>query len=252
MRIAHIVMTGALGLACLGARADGQAELKLALERLRAQTPLKAVLETKAWRRNGEGKDAEETQGQASIVVEDGGRGMQLSYDREILARMEAEARAQAKNPNAQTPTLMAAREFGPNDLRPMISAAGELARMMEKAVWKSEKLDSFNGKPVRLISYATSISSLSDRDRKYVKDFEGSLDIWIGADGTPLASRLNQHYKGRAFVVVSFEGRNEEQQVYSLIGDRLVTLRKESKGKSSGAGEHDENRIVKTLQLQS
>lgn len=252
MRFSHTMLLAALALCGHAARADGQSDLKAALERCQAQAPLKALLETKTWRRAGEGKDAEETQGAASVFIDDSARGMQLSYGREILARMDAEAHAQTKNPNAKTPTLMAAREFAPNDLRPMISAASELQRVLDKAVWKSEKADTYGGKPARLLTYETSIDTLSDRDRKYIKDFEGVLHVWIAADGVPLASRLTQNASGRAFIVISFEAKNEDQSVYSLVGDRLIAIRKESKNKASGAGERDENKVVKTLQLQS
>ncbi|NRR34239.1 hypothetical protein HSX11_29115 [Oxalobacteraceae bacterium] len=239
-----------LGVGSQLAHADGHSDLKAALERLQGHAPLKAQLETKTWRRAGEGKDSEETSGQASVAIEDGPQGMQLSYGREILARMDAEARAVAKNPNAKTPTLMAAREFAPNDLRPMISAAGELQRILDKATFKSEKPDSYGGKPARVLTFETSIETLSDRDRKYIKDFDGALHVWIGQDGTPLASRMVQNASGRAFIVITFEAHNEEQNVYGLVGDRLVALRRENKNKASGAGERDENKVVKTLQL--
>jgi hypothetical protein len=84
------------------------------------------------------------------------------------------------------------------------------------------------------------------------VKKFEGSLDIWIAADGTPLASRAIQNISGRAFVVVSFEQRNESESVYNQVGDRLLTVRKETKNSSSGMGEKGESKVVKTLLIQS
>jgi hypothetical protein len=240
------------GLCCQAAHADGLADLKSALTRLQDQAPLKATLDTKTWRRLGEGKDAEETHGQASVGIEDGARGMHLAYGKEILARMDAESLALARNPNARTPTLNAAREFSPTDLRPMISAASSLARVLEKAAWKGEQADTCQGKPARLLTFEVAIDTLSDRDRKYVKEFDGHLYVWIAEDGTPLASRMVQNESGRAFIVIRFEARQEEQHVYGVVGDRLVTVRKESYNRASGAGERDESRVVKTLQLQS
>jgi hypothetical protein len=252
MRLTVTLLAAALGLCCQAARADGLADLKSALARLQEQAPLKATLDTKTWRRQGEGQEAEETRGQASVGIEDGAQGMHLSYGKDILARMDAESLALARNPNARTPTLNAAREFSPNDLRPMISAAASLARVLEKASWKNEKADTCQGKPARLLTFDVAIDTLSDRDRKYVKEFDGHLFVWIGDDGTPLASRMVQNMSGRAFIVIRFEARNEEQQVYALVGERLVSVRRESYNRASGAGEREENRVVKTLQLQS
>jgi len=250
MRLFHTLSIAALALASQAAHADGQSDLKTALQRLQSTTPLKATLETKIWHRNGEGKDVIETNGQASVAIDDGVRGMQLSYGPEILARMDAESLAVARNPNAKTPTLTAAREFSPNELRPMIYAAGTLSRMLERATFKAEKQDSYQGKPARLLSYELGAETLSERDRKYVKDFEGKLSVWIGADGTPLASRMTQNVHGRAFVVVSFDAKAEEQNVYGVAGERLVTLRQESNNSSGGMGERGEQKVVKTLQL--
>lgn len=231
------------------ARADGLADLKGALARLQAHTPLKATLETRTWRRIGEGKEAEELSGQAAIALEDGSQGMRLQYSRELLSRMDGEQQAVAKNPNAKTPTLYAMRELGPDDLRPMVSAADTLARQMERGTFKSEKAATHNGKAARQLTFNLPVTMLSDRDRKYIKEFNGTLDVWIGADGTPMASSVNVHATGRAFVVVSFEYKQEEQSVYALAGDRLVVSRKESKTSNAGAGERTEDRVTKTLQ---
>ncbi|SFU67276.1 hypothetical protein [Pseudoduganella namucuonensis] len=248
MRVIH-----ALGLAaavlCGAARADGLADLKGALGRMQAHTPVKATLETRTWRKVGEGKEAEEFNGAATITVEDGGQGLRLQYPRDLLARLDAENQGTAKNPNAKTPTIYALREVGPDDLRPMTSAAEALARNVERTVYKSEKPATHNGKPARLLTFSVPINTLSDRQRKHLKEFEGTLEVWIGAEGTPLASRLDLHGSGRAFVVVSFEFRQEEQCTYALSGDRLLMTRNEKKIFNAGAGEKSEERMVRTLQ---
>ena len=53
------------------AHADGLADLKSAMTRLQGQTPFKAHVEAKTWNKQGEGKDAEEAQGQASVNIEE-------------------------------------------------------------------------------------------------------------------------------------------------------------------------------------
>ncbi|RFP12437.1 hypothetical protein D0T25_24680 [Duganella sp. BJB488] len=251
MRLPRLILIPVLALAGAAAHADGLADLKAALEHLQEPVPLKATLDSNVWRRNGEGKDADETSGQAAVGIEDGQRGMQLSYSRDMLARLDAEATAVARNPNAKTPTLNAAREFSPTDLRPMISAASSLTQMLEKTSFLTEKADVYQGKPARMLTFAQGIDVLADRDRKYVKEFDGRLHVWIAADGTPLASRITQSMHGRAFIVITFEAKNEESSVYALAGNRLVSIRKESRNTASGAGEKSEFKIVKTLQLQ-
>ena len=238
---------------CSGsAQADGLADLKAALTRLQGQTPLKAVLEIQRKSRQGEGKELEENHGKASIALEDGARGLQLLYGKDLLVRAELEENAKEKDPKAKTPTLSALRDISASELRPMISAAGNLLRKMEKAVFKSEKAQDYNGKPARLLSFDIPLESISEKDRKYIKKYEGSLDIWIGADGTPLASHTKDNTSGRAFVVITFEAKSEDQSTYSVAGERLITIRKESKSSGSGAGEKGESQVTKTLTVQS
>jgi hypothetical protein len=234
------------------ARADGLAELKSALIRLHGQTPVKGVLESKTWSRQGDGKDAEERNGIASVNIDESPRGLQMVYSRELLTKAENEEMAKEKNPKVATPTLSAMREISSSELRPMIFAARSLARTMEKAVFKEEKADNYGGKPARLLSFDIPLESVPEKDRKYIKKFDSSLLVWIAADGTPLASRMQQNISGRAFVVVSFESSNEEQHVYTLVGDRLVAVRKESKNVGAGMGEKGESRVIRSLQLQS
>jgi hypothetical protein len=234
------------------AQADGAADLKSALARLQGQGPLKAVIEAKTWSRQIDGKDTEETQGHVSVVVEEGARGLQVLYAKDLLGRLESEERNKERDPKAKTPTLSALNEVNSSALRPMISAASSLSRNLEKAQFKSEKAETYNGKPARLLNFALSIDKLSEKDRKYVKSFEGSLDVWIAEDGTPYASRLSQTLSGRAFVVVTFDAKNDDEMVYGLVGDRLVTLKRESRNTSSGMGEKGESRVTRTLQVQS
>lgn len=133
-----------------------------------------------------------------------------------------------------------------------MVSAAGALTRTLDEMTFKGEALDSYAGKPARRLSFTLPIDKLPDHDRKYVKQFDTNMDIWIAADGSPLASSMKMNLSGRAFLVVSFEQQSEETRSYAIQGDRLLLVRKEEKGKSSGAGEHQEFRVSKTLSVQS
>ena len=227
-------------------------DLKSALVRLQGQSPLKAQVEAKTWSRQGDSKESNETQGSASVTVEEGARGLSVLYSKDMLTKLEAEERNKERDAKAKTPTLSALNEVNSSSLRPMLSAASSLSRSLEKAIFKAEKADTYNGKPARHLSFDLTLDKLSEKDRKYVKKFEGALEVWISEDGTPVASRSSQTVSGRAYVVVSFEFKNEEDHVYSVVGDRLVATKKESRTSGSGMGEKGEGRSVKTLQVLS
>ena len=238
-------------LAAGAARADALGDLKAALARGAVNTPLRALVDTSSWRKVGEGKDADEDRGAAVLSVEDGPRGLVVTHGRELLARIDADLSARARNPDAKTPAPYALDEARPRDLLALTQAAGAITRTIERGVFKGERLDNYQGKPARALRFELPISVLSTRDRKYAKEFNATYEVWIGADGTPLASRLRQAVKGRAFVVVGFESVSEEETVFALAGARLVAVRKESHSSAAGAGERDERKVVTALQLQ-
>lgn len=251
MRTSFLASLGlvVLALAAAPARADGLADLKAALSRLQGPGPVKGQVDLVTKHRVGEGSDSTETRAQAVAGIEDGPRGLQLTYGRELLARAEEERRAKVSNPEAKTPSVDAMSELGASDLLPLATAGSTLQRAVEHATFVGEKAQAWKGKPARLLSFATSIDTLSARDRKYVKNFEGTLDVWIGADGTPLASRTRHALSGRAYVVVSFQMNDEEEQAYAVSGDRLVTMRRDLHRLSSGAGERDERSSTASVQ---
>jgi hypothetical protein len=137
------------------------------------------------------------------------------------------------------------------SEIVPMTSAAPALARSLEEAQFKGEKADAWNGKPARVLTFTIPIDKLPPEQRKYVKQFDGTLSVWIAGDGTPLASETHVVVKGRAFIVVSFDAIDDWNTTFAVLGDRLVALRAENHSTSNGAGEHGEQRVVKTLQPQ-
>jgi hypothetical protein len=252
LHLALLVPTCGLLLCANLAHADGISDLRVALNRLQAQTPIKAFLDVKNLRKRGEGKEAEETAGHIFVAVEDSQRGLQINYSRETLNKLEIEAKAKSKDKETKTPTRNASSELESEEIGMMLSAVPSLQRQIDSATFKGEKAENYNGKPARLLSFEFTIDRLTAGERKYIKSYDSKLEIWIGADGTPLASRHYENGSGRAFLVVSFQQNHEKLNTYSTTADRLLIIRRESTIKSSGAGESADIKAVKTLQVQS
>lgn len=241
------------GLLCpLLAQADGLSVLKEALARYAATTPVKGLAEAKTWKRDGEGKEAEEKSGQASVAIDESAQGLRVHYARDTLTRLTAEEQARERDAKAKTPILSGLSALNTAELRQLANAAPALSRLLEKSVFKSEREEAWNGKPARLLHFDLGIGALSEKDRKYVKKYDGSLDVWIAQDGTPLASRTHQSLSGRAYVVISLDMTYDEEVVYAPQGDRLLATRKDTRSKGSGAGERSEARTIRSLLPQS
>jgi hypothetical protein len=251
-KAALLAGAGVLSVFMHAAQANGVTDLKASLASLQGQGNLKAVVDVKSVEHKLESKIVVESTGQATVAIETNAHGLHVVYGKETLALLENEERAKEKDPKRNTPTLKAINGLGTSTLRQLASASGHLSRAIENATFKSEKADTYNGKPARLLSFEMTIDRLDPGERKAVKSYEGTLDVWIGADGTPLASKSHEHKSIRVMMVISFEENSDTDQVYGVLGDRLVVLRKELRKSGEGMGEKGDSRTTTSLQIQS
>lgn len=230
--------------------ADGLADLRAALARPQGSVVIRGLFKAETTSRQGEAADAEEDRGQAQVQFEDGPPGLRLLFSRDTLQRVEQEERTHQRDPKARTPTLAGLKALEVNELRGMLSPTAALLALLDEATPKGEVPEAWNGQPARRLSFELGLGKLRERDRKYIKKYEGTLDVWIGAEGWPLALRQQTQASGRAFLVVTFEMRMREEQTFLLVGDRLVVARRDSHGSGAGAGEKGESHTLQELQL--
>jgi hypothetical protein len=223
-------------------------ELRDTLARLAGHTPLKASVQLKSESRSSDGDDSEASTGLASVQLEDGTQGLRLNYPQAALSRAAQEDAARAANPKAPAPTATGLRGLGFSDVSELSRAAESLQRDLARAVFMAERQEPWQGRPARALVFDLPPA----RKDKHVKKHESTLEVWLGADGVPLASRKRQRVEGRAFVVVSFEWENTEEQVFAVIGERMVATRRIGTNRASGGGQKGSDRVEYTLQPQS
>lgn len=247
MRLAHVLLSAAL-LPAL-AHADGFADLRDALSRAQAPASLKGTVKVEST--NRQGSDTEEERGAASLSFEDTAQGLRLSYAPELLARLDQEERAREKDPKAPAPTVAGLRGLEAGAVRGLLAPARALLSTLADCTPTAETAEPWNGRPARHLVCQGGLGMVKARDPKLVKKAESTLDVWIAADGMPLASRLRSTLSGRALVVVSFEATTQVDSVYALAGERLVVVQQDSRFSGSGAGEKADSRVQRSVTLQ-
>jgi hypothetical protein len=234
-------------LMALPLRANPLQELRNTLDRLAGLTPLKATVQLRSENRTSDGEEAETSTGLASVQLEDGPHGLRLSYQQAALAKAAEEEAARAANPKAPAPTAEGLRGMGISELSELSRAAETLRRGLATAVFKAERQESWQGQPARVLVFDVPPA----KKEKFVKKHESSLEVWLGGDGTPLASRSRLRVEGSAFFVISFEVRNTEEQSFAVVGDRLLVTQRISTVVGSGAGQKGSERREYTLRPQ-
>jgi len=228
--------------------ADGLSDFKAALARYTAKSTIKGTLEVQTWNRQGKGKDAVESKGQASALVEYGPQGLQMRWTRPFLNQLDQESRNRTKESSTNN---QASNAIWLMDLRRtynILDATKELSRILETSTFQSEGEESLNGRPTRVLHFSVPQSGAQDRFSRWITEFRSTAKIWIDREGNPLFFSQSIHIKARAFLVISFEQTQEQSITYSSKADNLVCLRAEEKQEFGGGGEHNSSRTIRTF----
>jgi len=228
------------------AQSSGLDELLAALEGLRGTMPVKVSLTAQVTTVSKDDDDkVRNASGSATLTAEDGPQGLRLAFPRDVIVKAVAEGAGRQTDSTAPIPTRNALNELDYADVHSMVHAAETLLIRLEGAKLKAERSEALNGKPARVLSLELTVA----KNQQFVDKQSSTMDIWIDEAGRPLVSRAQAMSKGSAYIVVTFEVKNREDRVYSVVGDRLLVTRRESSGSGSGAGQRGETKATVTLQ---
>lgn len=225
----------ALLFAATAAHADGLADLRAALARFPAQSPLRAAVTLEKHQQDDE--HAAPVHGKATVDVEASPEGLRVMYANDVIARAEAEERAEEADPEKKTPTATALHSIEAPQLVAALDAAGALARRLTNAKLESDKRVAVAGKPARELTFAVQ-PKLSKADAKHVKSVDMKLIVVVDGDNAPLTAVLNGAVKAK-FLLLSFEQTSHETWVYARNGDRLIAREHREEQSGSGLGQH-------------
>ena len=235
-------------LAAVPLYADAIADVRSALGRLAATTPIRATFELQ---RNDvdEGKFANAKSGGKAIVdLEADSNSFRLMIPRSMLEQISNELDARARNPDVPAPTERALNDITTVVAAEALDGAPSLLRMMDAAKVVSDGPGTWGGKPVRVI-----VLRLPDRVPKMpgkVTINENKLTLWLGTDHVPLAAEHIRQLKF-SFLVLKSEQKSKRSWHYARSGDRLLRARYESNETTSGMGQKGNDVIVATLKVQ-
>ena len=175
------------------AAADGLTDLRAALGRLAATTPVHGTLDVTSTSRSNEDDKADD--GKASVGFEIGESGLHIIYPRAMLTQATQEARAEARDPERSTPVRSGASHVRPLHVAELLDAAAALSVLLESAQFVQTKPVNLGGQSAHLLSFKLA-PKLSKSDSKHVKKLDGTLSVWVGDDGTPLAAEQSTSAK--------------------------------------------------------
>ncbi len=237
-------------LLCLGLhgslRAEPVAELQTFLQSRSADQHVRARLELEFTQQN-EGSVGTPEPGRVQMNVAFNGDGLQVIWDRALLEGALAEA--QLEDPDQPRPLARALAQVDALDVAQYLDAAPRLLTQLRSAKLTGTVATEWQGQSAQRLDFAVD-PPLGRQAKKYVKDLDASMSLWLDANGVPLASERKIRVKGRAMMVISFESNTEERYEYLHDGERLLVSRYERRSNDSGGGESGSSVSIAKLSL--
>jgi hypothetical protein len=231
-------------LTALRAGADTLGDVRAAVGRLSAKTPVRATFAFRALSKASGRFGNENVQRNVSVEVAHDAAGVSITVPQTLLdevsrARNRGDASAQNLIGSIGTVAITDALDFRDSFLA-----------MLDHAVVTREERIPFQGKPARhlLLKLQPRPKQSGTIDIGTVKT-DVELSLWIGDDSLPLvAERTQKSTAGFMFFHGTYSGRTN--YTFAHTANRLVVARRETSGSGAGLGQNIETSDVQTLTL--
>jgi hypothetical protein len=214
--------------------ANGLDDLRSSLGTLQGQGSLRGTFEARQSKQDLDGKKPAEA-ATATAQVDEDAIGLAIRWDKATIKRANDEANA----PKGGKHSEMLSTVVGTSSalrIANVVNYAPGFMHALDGATLKSERADTYQGKPARLLELSL-IERGPDDEHVNMKESTHIAQVWLGADNMPLAATVTHKRKAKVMVFLSFEQQAKEEFVFSVVANRLVVLRRDEQGTAKGLG---------------
>ncbi|MBA3833699.1 MAG: hypothetical protein H0X34_17765 [Chthoniobacterales bacterium] len=226
--------------------ADGLSDVRATLQNLATDRPLSARVEIKTHRSGGESDKQKQSEGVSAVIVHTGAEGLDLSWTPEQIKQSREAAWEKTAHPDASKSSLATLTALEADEALDLLDAADPLRRWLEKAVVLEDKPDHYQGKPARRLLIRLDLK-LPEEGRKAMKSSAALLQLWLGADGVPVAADRDIRIRFSKFFL-SYRVHEHETREYQNAGGRLIVVRASHDSYGSGLGHSEESHSTTTV----
>jgi hypothetical protein len=224
--------------------ANGLDELRGALGTLQGASTLRGTFDARQ-QSTEKGKAPEAAHARA--YVEENADSLQVRWERSVLKRANDESRPPkgTKKHEALSTLIGAASAVRISNA---MNYAPVFLKSLEDAQLKSERADTWQGRPARQLELAL-VEPNPDEEHVKIKESTHTAQVWIAPDGTPLAARITHKRRASVMIIIGFEQVAKEDFLFGVIGNRLVVLKRDEQGTAAGLGTQAEYRNTYTFE---
>lgn len=212
------------------------AALHTRIESMVADTPVTATLDIQEMHRNGNGDKTKTRNGHITLQLRSDDNGLTVHVPAAQFERATAASKASATDANADTTSSGMLKNYSLSTSQAMLDFAPLLKQILATVTPTGHKDVTRNGKPAQLLSFDMPMSPSAKKDGD-LKDFSGTVELWLDAEGTPLEVRSQTQNKYRKFLI-SFSTYSKQSCQLEVMGDRLICRTRHEESGGAGMGE--------------
>jgi hypothetical protein len=232
---------------CVSARADTLADLRTTLQRLSADAPIHGVLDVRSQHLDQEENDDRVPPGHLRLLIT-AGSGLGIELEPEQLQIIDQEQKGHDADSNRVTPVSDLVRIASPLEIGHLVAEGPALLELLGGASAPVVKPDALDGVPVRQLT--VQIPILTNRKYSaYAYGYQGSVVLWLDAQGVPLAYQRNFHAKFCKFFLCITVNEQYDAKL-KVVGGRLLAVSASDEFRQSGLGQGSHTRTDYALQL--
>jgi hypothetical protein len=215
--------------------ANGLDDLRTALGPLQGQGSVRGTFEGRQFKQEIDKKDKAPENATASAQVEEDATGLQVRWDRATLKRAAEESSPPKGAKRSESLSTLIGTSSALR-VANLVNYAPAFLRSLDGAQLKSERTDSYQGRPARVLELSL-VEREPDDEHVSMKENAHTAQVWLGADNVPLAATVTHKRKAKVMVFLSFEQQAKEDFVFSVVANRLVVLKRDEQGTAKGIG---------------
>lgn len=223
--LALLPLLAVLALSSRPALCDALADLRAALDRAPAGTPVRARV---AIARTETEKEKPKGERKGEAVVEHGPSGLSIHLDPAFLPRPGSKAERKARDEKTV--------RLEPGEALKLIDPGMELRQMLDGATLVSDRPEAFEGKTARTVVFRV-VPDLDEEARKAIKRYDDVVTLRLDADDLPVALERTLDLKAKK-LLISFTVSVRESRRFTRVAGRLVTSSAREESHSSGLGQ--------------
>ncbi len=214
--------------------ADALSDLHARLQAIKPTTPLSARIELRSTGVTEDDGNQSTTERTALIEATHDATGIRMNWASTMLDKARLQKAAVLRDPDTPKPGALVGLDA--NAALDLLDAAPDLLLALEGATLIESREDKFENKPSTLLTLKPRMS-MAKKDIKRMKKFEYVAQLWLDADGWPVAMESQQHVKF-SMMLMSFNTDTREKRLYGHTADRLFVTASSRDGSFEGFGQ--------------